>query len=186
MNQGWECRVPGRRDEDVAGLEGPLEIDGEDFRHAAEAARRSQDPIRYEEALGLYGGDLLPDDASEDWTVFSREELRELRISLLLELAQLWEECDRRGAALEALRLAIAANPLQEEAVGRLMRLLARSGQRHLALRQYHRLRSTLRHELDVEPAPEIEELWHRIRNGEGLVDDAAAGPLWMRGEFSA
>jgi DNA-binding SARP family transcriptional activator len=154
---------------DIASLDASLSIDVEEFRAAAAAARLSRDPVLYEEALSLYSGDLLPEDRYEDWAASEREELRNLRFSLLLELAGLWETRVRIGAAAEAFRLVVVSDPVNEEATCGLMRLLSRSGQRHLALRQYQRLRDALRRDLDAEPAPEVVELYDRIRSGERL-----------------
>jgi predicted ATPase len=46
------------------------------------------------------------------------------------------------------------------------MRLLVRSGHRHLALRQYQHLQEALRRELDTDPDPRIQELHRRIQSG--------------------
>src|SRR5205823_5882868 len=45
------------------------------FKAAAAAARGSQDPADYHAAIGLYAGDLLPEDRYEDWAAEPRETL---------------------------------------------------------------------------------------------------------------
>ncbi len=57
------------------------------FEEAGAIARCWQDPIISEEALALYGGDLLPDDLYDDWTRGRRERLRMLYVDLLTALA---------------------------------------------------------------------------------------------------
>ncbi len=61
-------------------------------RRLLATARRSRDPAAYRVALELYAGDLLPEDRYEEWTQGRREELRQLYIALLIELAGLCEE----------------------------------------------------------------------------------------------
>jgi DNA-binding SARP family transcriptional activator len=72
--------------------EGPLWVDVEAFEAATAEARRTHDPNRYEGAVALYRGDLLPEDPYEDWTSRRRDALREDYTAVLLELAR----CARR------------------------------------------------------------------------------------------
>src|SRR5205814_9278736 len=133
---------------------GPRWLDVAEFGRAAAVARQAREPRAYAEALGLYGGDLLPEDRYEDWAAGRREELRALHLALLLELARLHQARGEAAAAIEALRQLVAGDQAREEAHVALMTLLARGGRRHQALRQYQRLREALRRELDAEPAP--------------------------------
>ncbi len=87
-----------QRDFVVLALPDASWIDVEAFQAAAQAARLSQDPALYEEALRLYAGDLLPEDRCEDWAVAWRERLKALQLSLLLELAELRERDSRFDA----------------------------------------------------------------------------------------
>ncbi|MFW6200899.1 MAG: BTAD domain-containing putative transcriptional regulator, partial [Gemmatimonadota bacterium] len=78
------------------------------------------------------------------------------------------------GSLDEALRLArrgVELDPLDDEAQHQLILLLAESGQRTNALKQYDRYEELLRAELDVEPLDETMELVRRIRDGE--LDEA-------------
>jgi DNA-binding SARP family transcriptional activator len=145
---------------------GPLWIDVEAFQAAAQTARRDQDPASYEDALRLYTGGLLPDDRYEDWVVGRCEELATLHGELLVELADLHEQRGEVGAAIAALRQVVACDPAHEEAQARFMRLLAQTGQRHLALRQYQQVRDTLQRELDAEPSPRLQALYQHLRHG--------------------
>ena len=69
--------------------DGPIWTDVEAFESAAATARHSQEPAAYRAAVELYTGDLLPEDRYEEWTQEKREELRQLYLTLLLELAAL-------------------------------------------------------------------------------------------------
>ena len=69
-------------DEIVLAPPGGLWIDVEAFVHAAQAALWTKDPGDCEQALRLYGGDLLPNDRFESWTMEPRQWLQTLRLSL--------------------------------------------------------------------------------------------------------
>lgn len=158
--------------------EGSLWIDAEAFRQSAQKAQVAQDPAAYEEALALYGGELLPEDRYEDWASRPREELDSVRGALLLDLAQLHERRGETEEAIEALRRIVATDPAHEQAQGALMRLLANSGHRHLALRQYQQLCEALREELDAEPEPAIQRTYQQILSGEYASEkDVATTP---------
>ncbi len=63
-------------------------VDIDEFRQRARVARGTPaNPALYEQALALYGGDLLPEDLYEDWAAFEREELRALHQQLHRALA---------------------------------------------------------------------------------------------------
>src|SRR5918998_4024728 len=135
---------------------GEIWVDAEAFEEAAITARRSGDPAAYRAAIELYAGELLPEDRYEEWAETRRQELRRTFLSLLVELAGLYEE---RGVeeelepAIQALRRALAEEPSNEEAHVGLMRLHARSGRSGEALRQYVRLSEALSSGLGAEPS---------------------------------
>ena len=72
--------------------QGQLWVDVEAFEEAADTARRSKDPAAYRAAIELYSGELLPEDRYEEWAESRRQELRRRFLSLLVELAGLYEE----------------------------------------------------------------------------------------------
>ena len=119
--------------------QGQLWVDVEAFEEAADTARRSKDPAAYRAAIELYSGELLPEDRYEEWAESRRQELRQTFLSLLVELAGLYEERGRRRSApaVQALQRVLAEEPTNEEAHVGLMRLYASSGRSGEALRQY-------------------------------------------------
>ena len=145
---------------------GPLHIDVEAFQAAARAAHLAHDPALYAQAVALYTGDLLPEDRFQDWVVGPREQLKAAYCALLVELATLREQGGDLGGALDALRQVVASDSVHEQAHVCLMRLLVRSGQRHLALRQYQYLRDALQQELDAKPAPVTQAFYRHILGG--------------------
>jgi DNA-binding SARP family transcriptional activator len=82
----------------------PLWVDVEAFEEAAATARRRREPAAYRMAIELYTGELLPEDRYEDWVQQRREELRQLHLALLAELARLHEEREEYELAIQALR----------------------------------------------------------------------------------
>src|SRR5215218_854024 len=143
---------------------GPVWVDVEAFEEAAITARHSREPAAYRAAIDLYSGELLPQDRYEAWAEERRAQLRGVYLSLLLELAALYEERKEFGEAIEALGRAVAEDPTHEDAHAALIRLYALLGRRREALRQYERLREALFTEFGAEPeAPTVhlhEEIW--------------------------
>jgi predicted ATPase/DNA-binding SARP family transcriptional activator len=146
--------------------DGPLWVDVEAFEEAAATARHALQPAAYRTAIELYTGELLPQDRYELWVEERREELGEVYLSLLLELAGLYEERKEFGEAIEALGRVVAEEPTHEGAHAGLMRLYAFSGRRREALRQYERLREALSRDLDTEPGANTQRLYEEIRAG--------------------
>jgi DNA-binding SARP family transcriptional activator len=136
--------------------QGQLWVDVEAFEQAAATARRSKDAAAYRAAIELYSGELLPEDRYEEWAQSRRGELRQTFLSLLVELAGLYEV---RGAeedlaqAIQALQKVLAEEPTNEEAHVGLMRMYALSGRSEEVLRQYGRLSEALASGLGGEPS---------------------------------
>ena len=132
--------------------DGPLWVDVEAFEEATNIARHALEPAAYRAAIDLYTGELLPQDRYEPWVEHRRAELRGLYLSLLVELAGLYEEGEEYGSAIEALGRVVAEETTNEGAHVGLMRLYALSGRRREALGQYERLREALLEEFGSEP----------------------------------
>ena len=145
--------------------EGELWVDVEAFEEAAATARRAREPAAYRVALELYA-ELLPGDPYEGWAEGRREGLRQLSLSLLVELSGLHEERGEYAPAIEALRRAVAEEPTYEEAHLGLMRLYALSGRREEALAQYERLKEILSREVATEPGVPSRCLYEEITSG--------------------
>src|SRR6266545_2674904 len=152
--------------DDSLSLSRAVEVDVDAFEAAAVQARAQRTREVYQEALGLYGGELLPEDLSEHWTAARRLALREQHVALLLELAELDAGAGRRAAAVEAAQQAILEAPLHEGAHRALMRFLVADGRRQEALVKYEQLRGALRRELEARPDPESRSLHRDILSG--------------------
>jgi DNA-binding SARP family transcriptional activator len=162
---------------------GNLWVDVEAFEEAVVMARRSRNPATYRAAIELYADELLPEDRYEAWVENRRENLRQIYIALLIELASLYEVRDEHVLAIEALRKATAKEPTLEEAYAALMRLYAILGRPERALAQYERLRDSLFRGLGTEPSTATCRLRDEIATGRLSPTPPAAPP---REELSA
>jgi predicted ATPase/DNA-binding SARP family transcriptional activator/DNA-binding CsgD family transcriptional regulator len=121
LGDGWLVLCP----------DGPLWVDVDAFEEAATTARHATaEPAALGAAIDLYAGELLPEDRYEPWAEERRGQLKELYLSLLLELAALQEQRGEYGPAVELLRRVLAEEPTHEGAHVGLMRLHALSGRR--------------------------------------------------------
>ncbi len=157
-----------RLDGDLVSLcpERPLRTDVEAFEEAAMSARRAREPGAYRAAIELYAGELLPENRYEAWAEGRREELRNLSLTVLSELADLHEARGEHAPAIEALMRVVREEPTNEAAHASLMRLYAASGRRREALGQYGKLESILAVELDARPDAETRRLYREIQAG--------------------
>lgn len=138
-------------------------VDADEFEELAEDALRSKDLSGYRAALAAYHGELLPENRYEDWCADRREVLAELRVRLLLGLADALESDGAYRESADRLREALERDPTREEAHRRLMRLYAHMGTSDLAVRQFHACQEALRRELDLAPQPETVTLYNDL-----------------------
>lgn len=155
-------------------------IDADDFEARAKAALVSDDVADCVQILESYTGELLPEDRYKDWTAPRREALGDLRVRLLMRLAELHEARGQYLEAMNRLEQVIEQDPAREEAHRQLMRLYVVRNSRHQALRQYHALRASLAEELGVEPGEETEALHEEILSGR-LVQPVPRLPVAIR-----
>ncbi|MGW8265571.1 MAG: BTAD domain-containing putative transcriptional regulator [Longimicrobiales bacterium] len=160
-----------------------LTCDVWDFRDAAADGR-------YEEALGLYAGPLLPgfhvngDSEFERWLEEERETLRETAARAAWALAH---RHITSGALVEAERTAQRALALvwsDETPVRDFIAALATAGDRAAAMRFYGKFCDRLKEELDVEPSAHTVEVAEAIRTGnqKGPPAPSQTSPPWVEG----
>jgi predicted ATPase/DNA-binding SARP family transcriptional activator/tetratricopeptide (TPR) repeat protein len=122
------------------------------------------------EAVALYDGELLrglslgDSEAFEQWLQGKRELYHGRVVAALNDLVRHYEQHGDYGRALPYAQRLVELQPWREEAQRRLMLLLARTGQRTAALKQYELCRRHLDKMLDLAPGPETERLYRRIR----------------------
>jgi predicted ATPase/DNA-binding SARP family transcriptional activator len=126
-----------------------------------------------EKAAGLYRGRFLEgfylrDCARfENWMIQEQERLHRLALESLLALAAYFSGIGEYNQGLHYAHRSLELDPLTEQAHQHLMRLLALSGQREAALKQYEICRQILLDELDLEPTAGTQILYQKILAGE-------------------
>ena len=142
---------------------------------------------RFEEALDLYRGDLLPGfyvdgvPEFERWLERERSRLRKLAEGAAQQLTERLESAQRLDDAVAAARTALALAGTDERALRRLLTLLGKAGDRAGAIAEYD---TFLQHvgESGVEPSPETQALVTRIRaNHDMTVRNVAQSEVAMR-----
>jgi DNA-binding SARP family transcriptional activator len=143
-------------------------------REGRELSRRGQCEgalHAYRQAEALYQADYLRDDPFFEWSIATRERLREAHLTMLADAAQLHA---MRGAPEEAAsfcRKILRIEPWREEVYRHLMEYLAAARRPNEALRAYEECRRALQAEVEADPSPETTRLRDRIAGrGEGVV----------------
>ena len=144
----------------------------------------SENDVRQiEEAVRLYGGDFLEGfyvrsaPAFEEWALAERERFRQMALRALYRLVGHYTAKGDHGRGLDYATRLLALEPWHEEVHQQMMMLLALSGQRSAALKQFEVCRRLLADELGVEPNRDTVELHHRIASGE-VTPQPAATPM--------
>jgi DNA-binding SARP family transcriptional activator len=151
---GSSAGLFGLRDDVVLLSEGTMPwLDTEAFDAACQRARRTRDPRDYRTAAELYRGDLLPEDRFESWAEGPREALRERRLGLLVEYAEVLSGRGDYAQVVDIMGAVTAADPFHESAQRALMTALAASGRRYDALAAFDRLREALAEEYAADPS---------------------------------
>src|SRR5262245_26262240 len=150
------------------GPPGEVWVDVDTFENLIAQARTSPQPLPLlEEALSLYKGDLLPEDAYEEWTIARRDLLSRAATRALLQMAEARREEGAFEPAIGALQRVLSLDRTDELAHRELMRTYALAGRRNDALRQYEQCCKVLQSELSVEPEPETTGLYESIARGD-------------------
>lgn len=152
-------------------LRGDVWVDVDAFERAVAAGG----PERQAEAVALYRGDLAPDDLDAPWLAARRQVLRAHWLEAAWPHARaLAERTD--AAALPLLRRLVELDPQGEDAHRLLIRLLAESGRRAEALRQYDACEAALRVAGLGPPSDETRALRRDIQAGTVGAPPARSG----------
>ncbi|HET9443061.1 MAG TPA: bacterial transcriptional activator domain-containing protein, partial [Acidimicrobiales bacterium] len=103
-------------------------------------------------------GDLLP-AWDEDWILFERERLRQLRVHALEALCRRLSAVGRHGEAVDAGQAAVAAEPLRESAQRTLIAAHLAEGNLSEAQRQYDLYRKVLWEDMALEPSGRLRSM---------------------------
>jgi DNA-binding SARP family transcriptional activator len=146
-------------------LAGELRVDVDALTRSAlriSAWRDGREPIERADCLRslplLLSGDLLP-GWYDDWVIYERARLAQLRLRALHLLADLLVDLGEVAPALVAASTAVAIEPLHEPAIRSLIRAEIEDGDYRGALRDYDAYRARVLAELGVPPSARLNAL---------------------------
>jgi len=102
--------------------------------------------------------DLLP-HWEEEWLLFERERVRQLRVHALEALCHLLTDCDQLAQAIDAGLAAVACEPLRESAHRALISAHLAEGNVSEARRQFFAYRDLLGEQLGISPTETLRDL---------------------------
>ena len=157
----------------------PAMVDVHQFEQYVEQARQYQKQICQEEAItaleqavGLYGGDLLP-ACYEDWIALPRERLASQHMQALTQLAHLLQGQGQYHQAIPYAQKLLERDNLCEASYRRLMHLHLLTGNRAKALDVYEQCVAVLRREMDIEPGPVSRALYQQVKTSQpNFIDE--------------
>lgn len=116
---------------------------------------RACEPAAPADVLELLSNDILP-DWDDDWVVFERERVRQLRIHAIEALSVCLRRHRRHAEAVEAGLAAVAADPLRESAQRVLIEAHLAEGNEADARRQFQSFSDLIWRDLGVRPSPAL------------------------------
>ena len=151
----------------------------ESNRKAAALAERRRDraaALRNQEgACQLYEGDFLADEPYLEWASPIRDSLRLAVVEIQSRLVDTYAAQCAWGPAAILARQILAIDPCNEPVNRQLMACYAATGQRHLALSQYHRLVDQLWTTFRVRPSAGTTAFFDQLRQPRYEYDSMVA-----------
>lgn len=127
------------------------------------SGRKGEALAMYEAAISLYRDDYLIENLYDDWTVTTREHVRQMHMTMLSRLGAAYLRQQRDEDAAAVAQRMLARDNCSEEGHRLLMLVYSRAGQRTQALRQYQLCVDNLRKELGADPSPALTDLYREI-----------------------
>ena len=128
------------------------------FRPARLIGRADEEAVAHActaPAVDAFVGDLLP-DWDEDWILFERERLHQLRVHAIEALSRRFIAAGRYAEAVDAGLAAVAADALRESAHRVLIEAFLGEGNIADARRQFNHFRAVLWESLRLRPSPSL------------------------------
>jgi YVTN family beta-propeller protein len=151
-----------------------------DLLHTARSAFAADRPDKalekFEQALGLWRGDVLSDIALEGEARSAAMRLDDERRAAQSERFDLALTLGHHNELVPELERAVAAEPLDEHLLWQLMTALYRSGRQADALSRYRDGRQRLAHDLGIEPGTELRTLEQAILRHDPTLGLPSAG----------
>ena len=118
--------------------------------------------LHYRLAVNSYRGAYLP-KLDYAWVAVQREQYHRLFMDGIKDLINLLIESKQYQTAIHFAERAMAEDPCYEEAYRLAMTAFFALGDRAAVSRQYEKCRVTLKKELDIDPAPQTEDLYKKL-----------------------
>ena len=157
-----------------AGVGGVIDFDAATFERQVgdelRRARRGQlniDSLRA--ALATYRSAFADGEPYGDWHLEVRDQLARLHADGLETLGEALLKAERYDEAAAVFERLIRQEEMHEDAYRALMICRARAGDRTAAMREYRRLESMVRKELESEPSKETTALFKKLQRGEAI-----------------
>jgi len=148
------------------------------LRDAAQARDDETRARRLGEAIGYFGGPLLP-GYYEEWIAAEQERLNERFLAAVHQFVGLREKAGGDlSDAVAAARRALEVDPVREEAHQDLIRLLLAMEQAEAALRQYREMERVLDAEFGEEPGSASRQLLRRVEAQKAQSQTPATTPV--------
>ena len=142
------------------------EYDVEVFLKENALAQQAKDPLHklshYREATKLYKGVFLP-DIDETWVYSPRENLQQIYMNILLQVAEIYIEMSNFDLALEYVQRALNEDSCLETAYRMSFRIYAAMGNRAAMVRQYQKCVEILQREVNADPSPQTQALYNEL-----------------------
>jgi len=158
---GYYCLEIGEKTEiDVEEFEALIHRGDIDMEHDPESAARL-----YRNAIKLYKGLYLSDNAYEVWLVPTRNYYQRLYLKTLRKLIELLKEKNENETVVALCEEALLVDPYEESIHINLMEAMLHQGQQKNALNHYEYSMKLLMRELDIRPSGMFTEMLNKIQN---------------------
>lgn len=130
-------------------------------------SRNTEAPLTlFDRAIELYRGPFLPGEDNAPWAITPRKRIQSRFLRLLMEQARRLQQNNAWQHAIEIYEKGLEADHLSERLYQRLMECYLAMGHRAEALAIYRRCRDLFQAVMGMEPSPETQALYQRIREG--------------------
>jgi DNA-binding SARP family transcriptional activator len=153
-------------------------------------AERSADPNKaielYEEAISLYNGLYLSDNAYEVWLVPTRNYYQRLYLKTLNKLFELLKEKGENEEIIALCEKALLSEPYEEEIHINLIEAMLNLGQAKAATNHYEYSLNLIEREMDAKPSNRFIDLQKKIHNNSHRNTDIDLNSIKMQLEDAA
>ncbi|MFN3562231.1 MAG: bacterial transcriptional activator domain-containing protein [Chloroherpetonaceae bacterium] len=130
-------------------------IDFIEFKSLLNAAKKESGKAKekkLEQAVQMYQGYFLSEDAFEDWAAFERESLNEKFFSAAIELGAIYQKEERYQEAISIGRRILEMDRIYEPVYEQLFQLFVKTNQTAELKKLYDECKTAFNKELNIDP----------------------------------